>query len=109
MLNKIRLIENITSHYVAALGLYRFFYILNWIYRYYFDNFYCWTQILSGVLQTGLYVDFLYYYFQSIREGKQVIELPMWINIIPYFWTYYILQELRNRSYHHFWFFIIAC
>ena len=30
MLNKIRLIENITSHYVAALGLYRFFYILNW-------------------------------------------------------------------------------
>ncbi len=77
MLNKIRLIENITSHYVAALGLYRFFYILNWIYRFYFDDFYCWTQILSGVLQTGLYVDFLYYYFQSIKEGKQVIELPM--------------------------------
>ena len=43
MLNKIRLIENITSHYVAALGLYRFFYILNWIYRYYYDSFYCWT------------------------------------------------------------------
>ena len=33
MLNKIRIVENITSHYVAALGLYRFFYILNWIYR----------------------------------------------------------------------------
>jgi hypothetical protein len=32
---------------------------------------------LSGVLQTGLYVDFLYYYFMSIKEGKQVIELPM--------------------------------
>ncbi len=30
MLNKIRLIENITSHYVACLGLYRFFYLLNW-------------------------------------------------------------------------------
>jgi ER lumen protein retaining receptor len=30
MLNKIRVIENLTSHYVAALGLYRFFYILNW-------------------------------------------------------------------------------
>lgn len=30
MLNKIRIIENITSHYVACLGLYRFFYILNW-------------------------------------------------------------------------------
>jgi ER lumen protein retaining receptor len=30
MLNKIREIENLTSHYVACLGLYRFFYILNW-------------------------------------------------------------------------------
>ena len=30
MLQKIRIIENLTSHYVAMLGLYRFFYILNW-------------------------------------------------------------------------------
>jgi len=30
MLNKIRVIENLTSNYVACLGLYRFFYILNW-------------------------------------------------------------------------------
>lgn len=30
MLNKIRVVENLTSHYVACLGLYRFFYILNW-------------------------------------------------------------------------------
>ena len=30
MLNKIKEIENMTSHYIACLGLYRFFYILNW-------------------------------------------------------------------------------
>lgn len=30
MLNRIRVIENMTSNYVACLGLYRFFYILNW-------------------------------------------------------------------------------
>ena len=30
MLHKMLVIENLTSHYVAALGLYRFFYILNW-------------------------------------------------------------------------------
>ena len=30
MLHKMRVVENLTSHYVAALGLYRFFYILNW-------------------------------------------------------------------------------
>ena len=88
MLNKIRLIENITSHYVATLGLYRFFYILNWyafrlilicyrVYRYFVDDFYCWTQIVSGVLQTALYVDFLYYYAISLKEGKTIIELPM--------------------------------
>ena len=77
MLNKIRIVENITSHYVAALGLYRFFYILNWIYRWQVDGFYCWTQILSGSLQTGLYIDFLYWYYVSMKEGKSVIELPI--------------------------------
>ena len=30
MLHQMRVIENLTSHYVACLGLYRFFYILNW-------------------------------------------------------------------------------
>ena len=30
MLHQMRVVENLTSHYVAALGLYRFFYILNW-------------------------------------------------------------------------------
>ena len=30
MLQKMLVIENLQSHYVAMLGLYRFFYILNW-------------------------------------------------------------------------------
>ena len=30
MLNKLRDIENLTKRYVTCLGLYRFFYILNW-------------------------------------------------------------------------------
>jgi ER lumen protein retaining receptor len=47
------------------------------MYRYYIDDFYCWTQILSGLLQTALYVDFLYYYFVSLKDNKPVIELPM--------------------------------
>ena len=34
MLNKIRIIENLTSHYMAMIGVSRFFYILNWVYRY---------------------------------------------------------------------------
>ena len=76
MLNKIRIIENITSHYVVCLGLYRFFYVLNWIYRYTMDGQYCWTQIMAGTLQTGLYVDFIYYYIISVKEGKGAVSLP---------------------------------
>ena len=30
MMMKIRVIENLTSHYIGCLGMYRFFYILNW-------------------------------------------------------------------------------
>lgn len=78
MLHKMRVIENLTSHYVACLGLYRFFYILNWVYRYQVEGFFCWTQTLAAVLQTGLYIDFLYYYFKSVKEGKPVrYELPV--------------------------------
>ena len=62
---------------VAALGMYRFFYILNWIYRYQVDGKYCLTQILSGCLQTGFYCDFLYRYYVALKEGKSVIELPI--------------------------------
>lgn len=78
MLHKMRVVENLTSHYVAFLGLYRFFYILNWIYRYQYEDFFCWTQSVAAVVQTGLYVDFLYYYFKSLKEGKPVrYELPV--------------------------------
>lgn len=43
MLNKIGVVENLTSHYVACLGLYRFFYILNWVYKYMQDEELCMT------------------------------------------------------------------
>jgi ER lumen protein retaining receptor len=56
--------ENITSHYVALLGSYRFFYLLNWIYRYFHEYHY--SQIIvwvCGVVQTALYMDFFANYF----------------------------------------------
>ena len=61
--------ETITSHYLFALGIYRFFYILNWIYRYYMENFLDWISIVSGVIQTILYCDFFYLY---ITKGKKI-------------------------------------
>ena len=48
------------------------------IYRYQVEGFFCWTQTLAALLQTGLYIDFLYYYFKSVKEGKPVrYELPV--------------------------------
>jgi len=54
--------ETITSHYLFALGAYRALYILNWIWRYFVDNQIYWIVVISGVIQTAIYSDFLYIY-----------------------------------------------
>lgn len=76
--------ETITTHYLAALGIYRALYIPNWIYRYvtscghvkvvlnvmrlrrcrYFaDDVVDPIAVVAGLVQTGLYLDFFYVYF----------------------------------------------
>lgn len=56
-------IENITSHYIATLGAYRAFYLLNWIYRLCTEPHYrAWIPWIAGIVQTGLYADFFYHY-----------------------------------------------
>ena len=77
--------ETITTHYLAALGGYRAFYIPNWIYRYvrsllskgctnseeffvFLDRWYMHDSVdiiavIAGLVQTGLYADFFYVYF----------------------------------------------
>ena len=70
--------ENITSHYVAMLGMYRFFYLLNWIYRYFHEYHY--SQIIvwvCGVVQTALYMDFFANYFSQKKKGlNTAVKLP---------------------------------
>lgn len=69
-------VENITSHYIAAMGAYRFLYMCNWVYRYYTEegyyhipgNFIVWA---SGFVQTALYVDFFFYFFRSKWYGQK--------------------------------------
>jgi ER lumen protein retaining receptor len=62
MIQKTGSAENITSHYLFALGSYRAFYIMNWIYRYYLDGHVDPIAIAAGSLQTLLYADFFYLY-----------------------------------------------
>eukprot|EP01126_Amoeba_proteus_P059184 TRINITY_DN770_c0_g1_i1.p1 TRINITY_DN770_c0_g1~~TRINITY_DN770_c0_g1_i1.p1 ORF type:complete len:222 (+),score=11.94 TRINITY_DN770_c0_g1_i1:130-795(+) len=69
-------VETLTSHYVFCLGGYRFLYLLNWIYRYvYEDDPVQWLVWVSGSVQTFLYLDFFYYYFRSQIKGEQM-HLP---------------------------------
>lgn len=85
--------EMITTHYLAALGIYRALYIPNWIYRYvtlcehmkavldttrmgccrYFtEDVVDPIAVVAGLVQTGLYLDFFYVYVT-----KYVSPLPL--------------------------------
>lgn len=68
--------ETITSHYLFALGSYRALYILNWIYRYYTENFLDLIVIIAGIVQTILYCDFFYLYITKVLKGKR-LSLPV--------------------------------
>lgn len=67
--------ETITTHYIAALGLYRAFYILNWIYRYFKDGSLDPIAITAGIIQTAIYADFGYIYVTKVLRGEK-FELP---------------------------------
>lgn len=79
LLQRYRNIENMTADYVACLGIYRGFYIINWIDRYFYEDHYSGMAMIitwiSGFVQTALYVDFFYYYAQSKWYGKG-LNLP---------------------------------
>ncbi|CCV00618.1 unnamed protein product [Malassezia sympodialis ATCC 42132] len=69
--------ETITTHYIFALGAYRALYILNWIYRLIFEpkHHFDYIAFVAGLVQTGLYGDFFYIYFNQVVQGKK-FELP---------------------------------
>lgn len=63
MLQRTGQAESLTVHYIFALGLYRAFYVFNWVYRYYVDGWFSLTSFITGLIQTGLYSDFFYVYY----------------------------------------------
>eukprot|EP00045_Choanoeca_perplexa_P021760 m.7254 g.7254 ORF g.7254 m.7254 type:complete len:214 (+) comp8762_c0_seq1:67-708(+) len=68
--------ENITSHYLFALGSYRGLYLLNWVYRYYTEGHFDPIAISAGVVQTVLYCDFFYLYVTKVLQGRKLQVLP---------------------------------
>jgi len=79
LLQKLGEVENLTSHYVAALGAYRALYLLNWIYRYFTEEDYVQRIVwVAGCVQTALYCDFFYHYWQSKKGGmNRPVKLPV--------------------------------
>ncbi|CAO1616681.1 unnamed protein product [Parajaminaea phylloscopi] len=63
--------ETITTHYIFALGAYRALYIPNWMYRYFSDGFVDPISICAGIVQTGLYADFFWVYFNKVMKGEK--------------------------------------
>ncbi|XP_020106189.1 ER lumen protein-retaining receptor A-like [Ananas comosus] len=76
LLQRSRNVDNLTGQYVFFLGAYRAFYILNWIYRYFTEqHFSRWIPWIAGLVQTGLYADFFYYYYLSWKNNVK-LQLP---------------------------------
>lgn len=74
LLRKYRIVENLTSDYVFLMGVYRFLYILNWVWRAHHQPGYRHNYLayVCGCLQVALYFDFFYYWFISKREGRSL-------------------------------------
>ncbi|KAI0846549.1 ER lumen protein retaining receptor [Daldinia vernicosa] len=70
--------EVITTHYLFALGIYRALYIPNWIYRYLTepDHKADWIAIVAGLIQTILYSDFFWIYYNKVLKGRK-FKLPV--------------------------------
>ncbi|KAJ5709635.1 hypothetical protein N7493_009926 [Penicillium malachiteum] len=72
--------DTITTHYLFALGSYRALYIPNWIYRYFtethFQKSFQPVTIIAGIIQTLLYSDFFYIYYNKVLKGKK-FSLPV--------------------------------
>lgn len=77
LLQRSRIIDNLTGNYVFLLGAYRALYILNWAYRFLVEDnhHYHWIPWISGLVQTALYADFFYYYFKSWKN-REKLQLP---------------------------------
>merc|ERR1712098_32055 len=76
LLQKLGDVENLTGDFVGAMGAYRAFYILNWVYRYFVDDYINWVGWIGGLVQTALYADFFYYYAKSKWYGNKLV-LPV--------------------------------
>ena len=68
--------ESITTHYLFCLGLYRAFYIINWLYRWIAREHIEPIAVVAGLVQTAIYSDLFYIYYNRVIRG-QAFKLPI--------------------------------
>mmetsp|Transcript_6274 Transcript_6274/g.13783 ORF Transcript_6274/g.13783 Transcript_6274/m.13783 type:complete len:280 (-) Transcript_6274:393-1232(-) len=86
MMQKAKVVERFTAHYVFALGLSRFLSCAHWILQILEGNKYLLAALGSGlwpvmvllseVVQTFILADFCYYYVKSYADGSGIVRLP---------------------------------
>ncbi len=82
MIRKIVEFEVFSTSFMLFLGLYRLFYIFNWLLKLYTNKSYfkntkiLHLEIFFGVIQTILFADFIMAYFKSTRRNKH-IKIPI--------------------------------
>lgn len=87
MMQKAKIVERFTAHYVFALGLSRFLSCAHWILQILEGNRYLWAALGSGlwpvmvlvseIVQTFILADFCYYYVKSyVTDDTGVVRLP---------------------------------
>ena len=69
VLRRYGLVEKLTGRFLLLLGTYRFWYILNWWYRYSTESYYRhhYEVYICGFVQVGLFADYFYQYCRVSR------------------------------------------
>lgn len=76
LIQAVRKADAVTSHYIFVLGSYRVLYLVNWVYRYFFEGYVCYNAWIAGIIQTILYSDFFYLYISRIYLAAK-FQLPI--------------------------------
>lgn len=86
MMQKAKVVERFTAHYVFLLALARFFSCAHWVLQFLEGNKHLFSALGSGiwpvmvllseVVQTFILADFCYYYVKSYADGSGIVRLP---------------------------------
>ena len=76
LLRRTKKVDVLSADYIFFLGMYRLFYILNWIAKAIVKKKTYPVTWATGIIQTLIYLDFLYYYIKA-KLSREEFSLPV--------------------------------